>query len=102
MRYEIQIFAKDKTKIIRFSKDGSEDLGFKPAEWEDFYYAMGSVIDDKADSFVSQDTIIAKIEVNEMYFEQVIDSMCEDLSSHLTNVLVSEKERELVELTALY
>lgn len=93
MKYEIQIFARDKTKIIRFSDQESPESNFnQQMAWEDYYYAMGAVIDDKADKFRENNTVIGRLEVKDIPFDDVVDIMCEDLSSDLTRILTSEKE----------
>lgn len=93
MNYEIQIFAKDKTKIIRFQDDEqAEHYKSRMTAWEDFYYALGAVIDDKAEKFRKDDTLIARLEVSNIEFDEVIDTMCEDLSPELIKLLTEEQE----------
>jgi hypothetical protein len=60
--------------------------------WEDFYYALGSVIDDKAEKIRKDDTLIARLEVKQIYFDEVIDIMCEDLTPDLVKLLTEEQE----------
>lgn len=97
MNYEIQIFAKDRTKIIRFPESPNRNMAQLMA-WEDYYYAMGSVIDDKADKFRENNTIIGRINVPDIPFDDVVDIMCEDLNSFLTKVLTNEQEVSTIEL----
>ncbi len=99
MKYEIQIFTKDRKKIIKFSKEGEQNLTFKPIEWEDFYYAMGSVIDDKADRIEGKDKIVGLLHAENISFDEVVDVMCEDLNPQLTKILTNEKEKMTLELT---
>lgn len=97
MNYEIQIFAKDRTKIIRFAEDYQETTSMaKLLAWEDFYYAMGAVIDDKADKFRENNTLIGRLNVKEIPFDDVVDVMCEDLSTHLTRILTADDEISVV------
>ena len=77
MNYEIQIFAKDRTKIIRFPGTDAHNMAQQMA-WEDYYYAMGSVIDDKADKFRENNTIFGRLDVTDIPFDDVVDIMCED------------------------
>lgn len=92
MNYEIQIYSKDKTKIIRF-KDQEEGFQLNnQMAWEDFYYAMGSVIDEKPDKIREKDTLIGRLDVKDIPYEQIVDIMCEDLSPELTRILTNEKE----------
>lgn len=97
MNYEIQIFAKDRTKIIRFPENDANNMSQLMA-WEDFYYAMGAVIDDKADKFRENNTIIGLLDVRDIPFEEVVDIMCEDLNAYLTKILTEEQEISVVEL----
>jgi hypothetical protein len=93
MNYEVQIFAKDKTKFIRFQDDERADFyKSRMTAWEDFYYALGSVIDDKAEKIRKDDTLIARLEVKQIYFDEVIDIMCEDLTPDLVKLLTEEQE----------
>ena len=93
MNYEIQIFAKDRTRIIRFDKDAESMPDHKKrTAWEDFYFAMGSVIDDKADKIVEDDTTIGRIHVKNMSFDDVVDAMSEDLPADLRKLLVKGDE----------
>jgi hypothetical protein len=93
MNYEIQIFAKDRNKIIRFKEVEEADLSMKKMmAWEDFYYAMGMVIDDKADKFRENNTLVGRINVKNTSFDEVIDAMCEDLSPDLVELLTTEDE----------
>lgn len=98
MRYEIQIHAKDRVKVILFRQDGNEYFNHMPLEWEDFYYAMGAVIDDKAEQIKLEDKIIGKLEVLDMPFDDVVDVMCEDLSEELTAILTQGSKISTVEL----
>jgi hypothetical protein len=93
MNYEIQIFAKDRTKIIRFEE--KEQEGYDPKKlsaWEDLYFALGLVIDQKADKIRENDTVIGRINVKNVSFDEVIDAMCEDLNKELINLLIAEQE----------
>ncbi len=93
MNYEIQIFAKDKTKIIRFQDNEKlENFHSRLNAWEDFYYAMGAVIDDKAEKIRLENTLTARLEVNQIYFDEVIDIMCEDLPPDLLKLLTEDQE----------
>jgi hypothetical protein len=91
MNYEIQIFAKDKTKIIRFPENEFESLN-KMMAWEDLYYALGLVIEKKADKFRENNTVIGRLQVKDLAFDEVVDVMCEDLSPKLTKLLTTDKE----------
>jgi len=102
MKYQIHIFTEDKTKIIKFYQNRDEELRHLPMEWEDFYYAMGAVIDDKAEVKEENDTMIALLDVQNISFDEVIDVMCEDLPPELTDVLVNEEENAMVELETVY
>jgi|GEM_PF-2586338 len=96
MNYEIQIFAKDRSKIIRFEDNEQDVSNFKKRmEWEDLYYALGSVIDDKADKFQENNTIIGRIHVRDMRYDDVIDAMSEDLPADLLQLLIQNKEEVL-------
>lgn len=96
MTYEIQIFAKDRSKIIRF-EDNEQDAGSfkKQMAWEELYFALGSVIDDKADKFRENNTTIGRIHVRDMYFDDVIDAMSEDLTPEILKLL-TKKESEIL------
>jgi hypothetical protein len=96
MNYEIQIFAKDKTKIIRFPESENESLN-KLMAWEDLYYALGLVIEEKADKIKENNTVIGRLSVKDLPFEQVVDVMCEDLSPKLTKILTDNTEVSVVE-----
>lgn len=97
MTYEIQIFAKDRSKIIRF-EENEQDAGSykKQMTWEELYFALGSVIDDKADKIRENNTTIGRIHVRDMSFDDVIDAMSEDLSTETLKLLVKEEEEILV------
>ena len=93
MNYEIQIYAKDRTKIIRFEDNPETGSNLdKLMAWEDFYYALGLVIDDKADKIEDGDRLIGRLSVQNVSFDEVIDTMCEDLSPQLTKILTEERE----------
>ncbi len=96
MNYEIQIFAKDRTKIIRFSESDQGTNLEKQNAWEDFYYAMGSVIDDSADKFRENNTLIARLNAQTISFDEVVDVMCEDLSTEQTQFLTEEREVSVI------
>ncbi|TAE18081.1 MAG: hypothetical protein EAZ95_05205 [Bacteroidetes bacterium] len=97
MNYEIQIFAKDRSKIIRFEENEQDSSSFKKQmAWEDFYHALGSVIDDKADKIRENNTLIGRIHVRDMRFDDVIDAMSEDLTPDLLKLLVKGEEEVLV------
>ncbi|NJO03454.1 MAG: hypothetical protein HC880_18810 [Bacteroidia bacterium] len=100
MNYEIQIFAKDRTKIIRF-KDTVLDSQLGDYQqllaWEDYYYAMGAVIDDKAEKIRENERLIARLDVKDISFDEVVEVMCEDLSPALTKILVEENEVSVVQ-----
>ena len=97
MNYEIQIFAKDRTKIIRFEDNELDASNFKKQmAWEDLYFALGSVIDDKADKLRENNTLIGRIYVRNTSYDDVIDAMSEDLSSELLELLVQDHEEVLV------
>lgn len=97
MNYEIQIFAKDRTKVVKIEDHETDQLNTLLA-WEDFYYAMGNVIDGKADKFKENNTQVARINVQDMTFDQVVDIMCEDLGSKLIKILTEEKETSILEM----
>jgi hypothetical protein len=93
MNYEIQIYTKDKTKVIKFKDNELEAPNLnKLLTWEDFYYAMGAVIDDKADSFQENNTLIGRLNAYDIYYDEVIDIMCEDLSPELIRILTQDEE----------
>jgi hypothetical protein len=97
MIYEIQIFAKDRSKIIRFEENEQDSSSFrKQMAWEDLYFALGSVIDDKADKIRENNTVIGRIHVRNMRFDDVVDAMSEDLQPDLLKLLVKEEEETLV------
>lgn len=100
MNYEIQIYAKDRTKIIRLTEENASEpttqRGVMVA-WEDYYFALGSVIDDKADRIHEQNKVIGRLEVKEIPFDDVIDMMCEDLSPRLTQILANEQEVSVID-----
>ncbi|NJL14457.1 MAG: hypothetical protein HC913_16585 [Microscillaceae bacterium] len=92
MNYEIQIFAKDRNKTIRFQEgEGQVSTLNSLLAWEDFYYAMSAVIDEPADKFRENNTLIARLNVPTISFDEVVEIMCEDLSPSLTKVLVQEE-----------
>jgi hypothetical protein len=101
MKYEIRIFAKDRNKIIQFTdQSGNANLMFMPTEWEDLYYAMGSVIDDEAMKQEDTEKVIAVITVKEIEFEEVMDRMVDDLTPTLTQVLDSAQEQTVYRIAA--
>lgn len=101
MKYEIRIFAKDRNKIIQFTdQSGNANLMFMPTEWEDLYYAMGSVIDDEAMKQEDTEKVIAVIMVKEIEFEEVMDRMVDDLTPTLTQVLDSTQEQTVYRIAA--
>ena len=102
MQYEVQIFTKDRTKIIKFTDNGNQDTIHPQVDaWEEFYFAMGNVIDDKADKIQESDKTIGILQVRDISFDEVVDVMCEDLSPALTNALVEEKEVSVIDLASL-
>ncbi|HAS42326.1 MAG TPA: hypothetical protein DCS93_17745 [Microscillaceae bacterium] len=101
MKYEIRIFAKDRNKIIEFvDQSGNQNLRFMPTEWEDLYYAMGSVIDDDAEKKEESDKVVAVIEVKEINFDEVMDRMVDDLTPPLTQVLDNGQEQTVFRIAA--
>lgn len=97
MNYEIQIFAKDHTKIIRFEDNELDESNFKKQmAWEDLYFALCAVIDDKADKLRENNTLIGRINVRDMRYDDVIDAMSEDLGADLLHLLVQNNEEVLV------
>ncbi len=101
MKYEIRIFAKDRNKIIQFTdQNGNANLMFMPTEWEDLYYAMGSVIDDEAMKQEDTEKVVAMITVKEIEFEEVMDRMVDDLTPTLTQVLDSVQEQTVYRIAA--
>lgn len=101
MKYEIRILAKDRKKIIQFTdQNGNENLMFMPTEWEDLYYAMGSVIDDEAQKQEETDKVVATIEVEEINFEEVIDRMVDDLTPTLAQALDNTQEQTVFRIAA--
>lgn len=101
MKYEIRIFAKDRNKIIEFvDQSGNKNLRFMPTEWEDLYYAMGSVIDDEAEKKEESDRVVAIIEVQEINFDEVMDRMVDDLTPSLTQILDNRQEQAVLRIAA--
>lgn len=102
MKYEVQIFAKDKTKIIKFSENGNENIAHEPSVWDDLIFAMGAVIDDKANCVKNDNSIIGILDVKETTtFEEIVDVMCEDLNEKIIAVLTKEEQVSIVDLTSL-
>lgn len=93
MDYEIQILSKDRTKIIRIPETNDQSKNYNhQLAWEDYYFALGSVIDDKADQFRENNTLIGRLDVRDISFDEVVDVMCEDLTPKMTEFLVEDKE----------
>jgi hypothetical protein len=84
--------------VILFQQDGDENFDHMPSEWEDYYYAIGSVIDEEAEKIKLEDKIIGKLEVLDIPFDDVVDVMCEDLSEELTEILTQGSKISTVEL----
>lgn len=102
MKYEVQIFAKDKTKIIKFLENENENIAQEPRAWDDLVFAMGAVVDDKADFVKKENSIIGILDVKETTtFEEVIDVMCEDLNETLIAILAKDEKISLLDLTSL-
>ena len=68
-KYEIRIFAKDKTKIVYFGENF--------ADWEDMYHCAGLVIDDEPDQLSEGELFIGQIKTD-LPFEEVVRIMIED------------------------
>ena len=68
-KYEIRIFAKDKTKIVYFGENF--------ADWEDMYHCAGLVIEDEPEQISEGDLLIGKIETD-LPYEEVVRIMIED------------------------
>lgn len=97
MLYEIQIYAKDRHKIIRFEASEFDNNSFrKQRAWEDLYFALGNVIDQKADKIRENDHVIGRIVVQNTSYEQVIDDMCEDLPTDLVRLLSNNQPEILI------
>lgn len=97
MLYEIQIFAKDRQKIIRFEANDFDNSSFrKQRAWEDLYYALGNVIDQKADKIRENDALIGRIVVKNTPYDQVLDDMCEDLDKDLVRLLSNNQNEVLI------
>ncbi|OJJ14116.1 hypothetical protein BKI52_44130 [marine bacterium AO1-C] len=71
-----------------------------PTEWEDMYYAMGSVIDDEAEKKEESGKVVAIIEVKEIDFDEVMDRMVDDLTPSLTQALDNGQEQTVFRIAA--
>ncbi|WP_026999034.1 hypothetical protein [Eisenibacter elegans] len=91
MKYEIRIYAKDQTKVIRFVQEGGTHQTPPPA-WDEFVYALGAVIDDRPEQVLQPDGLIATLKVPQVSFDEVVDVMCEDLSQEMTQLLTAPQE----------
>jgi len=88
MKYEIRIFAKDRTKIINF--------GEEEGDWEDLYHSAGLVVDGEPDQKTEENLLIGTIHTDLLY-EEVIRIIIEDagLIRPVIEELVKNEEEKI-------
>jgi hypothetical protein len=96
MFYEIQIFAQDCHKTIRFEAHETEPDYFQRQQiWENICFALGKLINQKIKFLPENEVFIERVFVlflKQLTYKQIMETVGKSLPAHLYKVLNTKQE----------